>query len=54
MKIIDLKTLNNKLDSILEDNQGNLIYVNVIKLIQDEIFYTYTTDDYTNDFGEKL
>ena len=54
MKNIDLETLNNKLDSILEDNSDNLIYVNVIKLLQDEIYYTYNTDDYTNDFGEKL
>lgn len=54
MKNIDLETLNNKLDNILEENSDNLIYVNVIKLLQDEIYYTYNTDDYTNDFGEKL
>lgn len=54
MDNIDLETLNSKLDSILEDNSDNLIYVNVIKLLQDEIYYTYNTDDYTNDFGEKL
>ena len=54
MKHIDLETLNKELDSILEDNQDNLICINVIKLLQDEIYYTYNTDDYTNDFGEKL